>query len=130
MTSFQSTSHPTLFLPVRVSTICVSISPCLQCCRICKMDTKETTSSSVVVARSKGGYQKNRLETCNAGLIAIFTSVESARVHKILIHLVQSFATSDGKVEQQEFNAHKATLLCNVAEDGKWTQRKLRFHPF
>ena len=26
------------------------------------MDTKETTSSSIVVARSKGGYQKNRLE--------------------------------------------------------------------
>ena len=50
------------FVPVRVSTFCVSISPCLQCCRRCKVDTKETTRSSIVVARSKGGYQKNRLE--------------------------------------------------------------------
>ena len=51
------------FVPVTVSTFCVSISPCLQCCRRWKADTKETTISSILVARSKEGYQKNRLET-------------------------------------------------------------------
>ena len=42
----------------------------------------------------------------NAGLISLFTLVESAHVKKILIHLVPSFATLNGKVGQHEFNAH------------------------
>ena len=42
----------------------------------------------------------------NAGLISLFTLVKSARVHKILVHSVPSFATSNGQVGHQEFNAH------------------------
>ena len=51
------------FVHVTVITFCVSISPCLPCCERWKVDTKETTISSIIVTRSKQGYQKNRLET-------------------------------------------------------------------
>ena len=42
---------------------CTLSNPSLQCCRRWKVDTKETTNSSILVARSKEGYQKNRLGT-------------------------------------------------------------------
>ena len=42
---------------------CTLSNPSLQCCRRWKVDTKETTISSILVARSNEGYQENRLGT-------------------------------------------------------------------
>ena len=64
MTSFLSTSQPTLFcISDGLHILCLSFSMLPMFLRkMEEVDTK-TIISSIIVARSKEGYQKNRLET-------------------------------------------------------------------